>query len=83
MGSHPFSFSEVHGKHRSPEEIGRIEQQNQIMEARAYHYGDPVNTPGQSRDRQHGGEELRRGSGRFIVRAFTALFVLLSGRSRA
>lgn len=41
-----FSFYEAHGKHRSPEEISQINRQNQILENRAYQYGDPVYSKG-------------------------------------
>jgi hypothetical protein len=39
-----FSFHEAYGKHRNPDEIRDMERQNQMLEARSYQYGDPVNT---------------------------------------
>jgi hypothetical protein len=39
-----FSFHETYGKHRSPEEIQKMERDHWKLVARAYQYGDPVNT---------------------------------------
>jgi hypothetical protein len=39
-----FSFLEAYGKHRNPDEIQDMERKNQMLEARSYQYGDPVNT---------------------------------------
>lgn len=38
-----FSSYETFGKHRNPDEIREMEWQKQVMETRAYRYGDPVN----------------------------------------
>jgi hypothetical protein len=39
-----FSFHEIYGKHRNPEEIRKMERDHQKLVARAYQYGNPVNT---------------------------------------
>jgi hypothetical protein len=39
-----FSLHEIYSKHRNPDEIREIERQNRVAEARAYEFGDPVNT---------------------------------------
>jgi hypothetical protein len=45
MNPQSLSFLEAHGKHRSSDEIKDILRQNQVLEARAYRMGDPVNSP--------------------------------------
>lgn len=43
MYPQPISSQEVYGKHRNADDIREIERQNQVLEARSYRYGDPVN----------------------------------------
>jgi hypothetical protein len=38
-----FSSQEAYAKHRYPDEIREMERQTQVLRARAYRYGDPVN----------------------------------------
>jgi len=38
-----FSAHEAYAKHRNPDEIKEMERQKQVLGARAYRYGDPVN----------------------------------------
>jgi hypothetical protein len=41
------SSQEAYGKHRNLEEIRQMERQNQILQARSYEYGDPINSKGE------------------------------------
>jgi hypothetical protein len=82
-----FSFYEAYGKHRSPEEIGNNDRQNQSMQSRNELYGDPVNTlerpkfdsPANWEKKQY---KLKRKpvNGFFLFRPFTFFFSLFSSR---
>jgi hypothetical protein len=44
MYPHNISSQEAYGKHRNSEEIRQMESRTQILNARSYKYGDPVNS---------------------------------------
>jgi hypothetical protein len=44
MFPNTISSQEAYGKHRNADEIRQMERQNQILQARSYNYGDPVNS---------------------------------------
>lgn len=39
-----FSSHETYGKHRSPDDISRMERQTRELQAREYRYGTPINS---------------------------------------
>jgi len=58
MSASTFSFHETYGKHRNPDEIREMERQKQVLQARVYHYGDPVNARDKlQREATHGQKE--------------------------
>jgi len=74
-----FSFLETYTKHRNPDEIREMERRDQVQLARAYRYGDPVNTKEQEkgeRANHHRESRLNRKPNHVYAFLRSLLFVL-------
>lgn len=86
---YPYNISsqEVYGKHRHSDEVREIERQNQVIKARSYRYGDPVNSkvendefPAENRLSKRAGMQRRSGEVPLLARIIISFLPFLRPR---